>query len=40
MTWDKQNFSSLKEYKGGKVVFGENNKSSIMGKGTIRNQLE
>ncbi|CAN1273905.1 Retrovirus-related Pol polyprotein from transposon TNT 1-94 [Linum perenne] len=40
MTGEKRNFSSLKEFKGGKVVFGDNNKSRIMGKGTIGNQFE
>ncbi|CAN1315096.1 hypothetical protein LINPERPRIM_LOCUS29584 [Linum perenne] len=35
MTGDRRNFSSLKEFEGGKVVLGDNNKSRIMGKGTI-----
>ncbi|CAN1346353.1 Retrovirus-related Pol polyprotein from transposon TNT 1-94 [Linum perenne] len=35
MTGDKRNFSYLEEKKGGKVTFGDNNKSRIMGKGTV-----
>ncbi|CAN1345666.1 Retrovirus-related Pol polyprotein from transposon TNT 1-94 [Linum perenne] len=40
MTGDKRLFSSLEEFKGGKVIFGDNNKSRIMGKGTIGKQPE
>ncbi|CAN1345815.1 Retrovirus-related Pol polyprotein from transposon TNT 1-94 [Linum perenne] len=40
MTGDRRNFSSLKEFKGGKVIFGDNNNCRIMGKGTIGNQFE
>ncbi|CAN1292259.1 hypothetical protein LINPERPRIM_LOCUS21483 [Linum perenne] len=32
MTGDKRNFSSIMEKRGGKVVFGDNDKSRIMGK--------
>ncbi|CAN1346603.1 Retrovirus-related Pol polyprotein from transposon TNT 1-94 [Linum perenne] len=35
MTGDKRNFSSIIEKQGGKVIFGDNNKSRIMGKGTV-----
>ncbi|CAN1279836.1 Retrovirus-related Pol polyprotein from transposon TNT 1-94 [Linum perenne] len=40
MTGDRRHFSCLEEFKGGKVVFGDNNKSRIMGKGTIGNKLQ
>ncbi|CAN1282367.1 Retrovirus-related Pol polyprotein from transposon TNT 1-94 [Linum perenne] len=40
MTGDKRLFSLLDEFKGGKVIFGDNNKSRIMGKGTIGKQPE
>ncbi|CAN1334246.1 Retrovirus-related Pol polyprotein from transposon TNT 1-94 [Linum perenne] len=35
MTGERRNFSLLEEKKGGKVTFGDNNKSRIMGKGTV-----
>ncbi|CAN1248499.1 Retrovirus-related Pol polyprotein from transposon TNT 1-94 [Linum perenne] len=35
MTGEKRNFSSFTEMKGGKVIFGDNNKGIILGKGTI-----
>ncbi|CAN1339431.1 Retrovirus-related Pol polyprotein from transposon TNT 1-94 [Linum perenne] len=35
MTGDKRNFSFLEEKQGGKVTFGDNNKSRIMGKGIV-----
>ncbi|CAN1324971.1 hypothetical protein LINPERPRIM_LOCUS33315 [Linum perenne] len=40
MTGDKRLFSLLEEFKGGKVIFGDNDKSRIMGKGTIGKQPE
>ncbi|CAN1249209.1 hypothetical protein LINPERPRIM_LOCUS7039 [Linum perenne] len=35
MTGEKRNFSSFTEMKGGKVIFGDNNKGLILGKGTF-----
>ncbi|CAN1320037.1 hypothetical protein LINPERPRIM_LOCUS31524 [Linum perenne] len=35
MTGDRRKFSCLTEMKGGKVIFGDNNKGLILGKGTI-----
>ncbi|CAN1304210.1 Retrovirus-related Pol polyprotein from transposon TNT 1-94 [Linum perenne] len=40
MTGDKRHFSSLVLQKGGKVVFGDNNKGHIQGKGTIGNSSD
>ncbi|CAN1242903.1 hypothetical protein LINPERPRIM_LOCUS5497 [Linum perenne] len=40
MTGDKRNFSSLTEMKGGKVIFGDNNKGLVLGKGTIRHSSD
>ncbi|CAN1159675.1 hypothetical protein LINPERHAP2_LOCUS22860 [Linum perenne] len=37
MTGDKRNFRKLTESRGGSVVFGDNNKSRIMGKGIVGN---
>ncbi|CAN1136419.1 hypothetical protein LINPERHAP2_LOCUS9451 [Linum perenne] len=40
MTGDKRNFCKLTEGRGGNVVFGDNNKSRIMGKGIVGNSID
>ncbi|CAN1273159.1 hypothetical protein LINPERPRIM_LOCUS14890 [Linum perenne] len=37
MTGDRRQFSKLIEQKGGKVIFGDNNRRQIIGKGTVGN---
>ncbi|CAN1273116.1 Retrovirus-related Pol polyprotein from transposon TNT 1-94 [Linum perenne] len=40
MTGDKRNFCKFTEGRGGNVVFGDNNKSQIMGKGIVGNSID
>ncbi|CAN1163382.1 hypothetical protein LINPERPRIM_LOCUS32631, partial [Linum perenne] len=37
MTGDRRQFSKLIEQKGGNVIFGDNNRRQIIGKGTVGN---
>lgn len=35
MTWDRAHFSTLIEYEGGTVTFGDGNVTKVVGKGTL-----